>query len=179
MASENEILSWSENYSLKWSDFKAEHNPATYEDSQSVIKYGFTWVVDSEKIDGDVLFFIKNIQISVEFCPLLSSVRFSEANDHLLKHEQGHFDLAELVRRENISSLQMKFEGKRFPTRGKNEEQRKQFAKEDSGKMISAEVEKMQNMLDKRIQEYDAATDYGNNLEKQAEYDLQFAQLRL
>ncbi|AFS80891.1 hypothetical protein NKOR_05025 [Candidatus Nitrosopumilus koreensis AR1] len=179
MVSENEILSWSKDYSLQWSDFKAEHNPATYEDSHSVIKYGFTWVVDSEKVGDDVLFFIKNIQISVEFCPLLSSVRVSNANDQLLKHEQGHFDLAELVRRQNISSLQMKFEGKKFPTRGKNEEQRKQFAKEDSGKMISLEVEKIQKILDKRIQEYDETTDFGNNLEKQSEYDLHFQQLKL
>ena len=109
---------------------------------------------------------------------MLSSVRVSEANDNLLKHEQGHFDLAELVRRENISNLQMKFEGKKFPTRGKNEEQRKQFAKEDSGKMISVEVEKLQNMLDTRSKEYDEITDFGNNLDKQSEYDLQFEQLK-
>ncbi|MCE2506994.1 MAG: hypothetical protein J4F36_11140 [Nitrosopumilaceae archaeon] len=176
---ENEILSWTKNFSLKWSDFKAEHNPASFEDSHSVIKYGFTWIVDSEKIDNEILFIIKNIQISVEFCPLLSSVRTSETSDQLLKHEQGHFDLAELVKRENITSLQMKFEGRQFPTRGKNEEQRKQFAKEDSGKMIAQEVEQMQNVLEKKIQEYDEITDYGNNLDKQYEYNLKFKQLKL
>ncbi|MBA4453606.1 MAG: hypothetical protein H2B05_01500, partial [Nitrosopumilaceae archaeon] len=47
---ENENLYWSKQYSLKWSDFKAEHNPASYADSHSVIKYGFTWTVDSEKM---------------------------------------------------------------------------------------------------------------------------------
>ncbi|KAF6244403.1 hypothetical protein [Nitrosopumilus sp. b2] len=177
--SENNTLSWSKNYSLKWSDFKAEHNPATFEDSHSVIKYGFTWIVDSEKLGSEVLFFIQNIDLSVEFCPLLSSVRISEANDRLLKHEQGHFDLAELVRRENISALQMKFEGKKFQTRGKNEEQRKQFAKEDSGKLIAQEVEKIQKILDERIKKYDKVTDFGNNLEIQSEYNLKFEQLRL
>ncbi|WP_185736625.1 hypothetical protein [Candidatus Nitrosopumilus sp. SW] len=175
---ETEILSWTKNYSLKWSDFQAEHNPASYEDSHSVIKYGFTWTVDSEKIGSDILFLIKNIQISVEFCPLLSSVRPSETNDQLLKYEQGRFDLAELVKRENISNIQMKFEGKTFPTRGKNEEQRKQLAKEDSGKMIAKEIEKLQDILEKRLREYDESTDYGNNLEKLSEYDLKFEQLK-
>ncbi|KEQ56095.1 hypothetical protein AAA799B03_01281 [Marine Group I thaumarchaeote SCGC AAA799-B03] len=175
---ENETLSWTKQCSLKWSDFKAEHNPASYEDSHSVIKYGFTWTVDSEKMGSDILFLIKNIQISVEFCPLLSSVRPSEISDQLLKYEQGRFDLAELVKRENLSSLQMKFEGKKFPTRGKNEEQRKQLAKEDSGKMIAQEIEHLQNLLEEKLREYDEITDYGNNLEKVTEFNLKFEQLK-
>ena len=122
--------------------------------------------------------FDKNIQVSVEFCPLLSSVRSSETNDQLLKYEQGRFDLAELVRREHISDLQTKFEGKSFPTRGKNEEQRKQFAKEDSGKMIAQEIEQLQQILEKRLQEYDETTDYGHDSEKQSEYALKFEQLK-
>lgn len=177
--SENENIFWSKHYFLKWSDFKAEHNPASYEDSHSVIKYGFTWTVDSEKSGSEIVFFIKNIQISVEFCPLLSSVRTSETSDQLLNYEQGRFDLAELVKRENISSLQMKFEGKKFPTRGKNEEQRKQFAKEDSGKMIAHEINELQKILEKRLYEYDKSTDYGNDTKKISEYNLKFKQLKL
>ena len=176
---ENENLFWSKEYSLKWSDFKAEHNPASYADSHSVIKYGFTWTVDFEKMGRDILFLIKNIQVSVEFCPLLSSVRPSETSDQLLKYEQGRFDMAELVKRENIFDLQTKFEGKKFPTRGKNEDQRKQLAKEDSGKMIAKEIEQLQKILDNRLEEYDETTDYGNNAEKQSEYALKFQKLKL
>ena len=176
---ENENLFWNKQYSLKWSDFKADHNPASYADSHSVIKYGFTWTVDSEKMGGEILFLIKNIQISVEFCPLLSSVRDSETSDQLLRYEQGRFDLAELVKRENISGLQTKFEGKTFPTRGKNEEQRKQLAKEDSGKMIAQEIEELQQILERRLSEYDETTDYGNKPEKISEYVLKFDQLKL
>jgi len=175
---ENDILSWTEHGSLKWSDFKAEHNPASYADSRSVIKYGFTWTVDSEKMGSDILFLIKDIQISVEFCPLLSSVRSSETNPQLLKYEQGRFDLAELVKRKNLSSLQSKFEGKKFSTRGKNEDQRKQLAKEDSGKMIAKEIELLQNTLEKRLHEYDEFTDYGNDYEKQSHYALKFEELK-
>ena len=49
--SEKEFVSWSNDYNLKWSDFKAESNPAIFEDSHGVIKYGFTWMVNSDKIE--------------------------------------------------------------------------------------------------------------------------------
>jgi hypothetical protein len=177
--SENETLFWDKQYSLNWSDFKAEHNPASYADSHSVIKYGFTWTIDSEKMGSEILFLIKNIQISVEFCPLLSSVRSSEASDDLLKYEQTRFDLAELIKRENISQIQTKFEGKKYPTRGKNEDQRKQLAKEDSGKMIAQEIEKLQTLFEEKLVEYDETTDYGNNLDKQSEHHAKIQHLRL
>jgi len=173
------VIAWSKDSFLVLSDFQAESNPATFEDSHSAIKYRYTWTVNSDKMGSQILFFIENIQLSVEFHPVLSWVRTSQATDILLKHEQGHFDLAELVKRENLEKLQNKFYGKRFPTRGQNEEQRKQFAKEDSGKMISEEIEKLEQVLSQRRQEYDNQTDFGNDLEKQSEYNLTFDKLRL
>ena len=177
--SENYVVVWLKDSFLKWTDFEAESNPAVFEDSHSVIKYRYEWTVNSDEMENQILFFIENIQLFVEFHPLLSWVRFSQTSDDLLKHEQGHFDLAELIKRENLEKLQNKFYEKRFPTRGKNEEQQKQFAKEDSGKMIAEEVKKLEEILFQRRQEYDDQTTFGQNLEKQSEYDLTFDKLRL
>ena len=177
--SESDVVEWSKEQVLKWTDFKAESNPAAFEDSHSVLKYRFTWTVNSDKLDDIVVFLIDNIQLTVEFLPQLSWVRLPEKSDKLLKHEQGHFDLGELVKRENIEILRNNFYGKQFPTRGQNQEQRKQFAKEDSGKMIAEEVEKLEQLLDKRREEYDTQTEFGQHLEKQSEYDLIFDKLRL
>jgi len=176
--SDTVTLEWSSDYLLSWTDFKAEHNPALFEDSKSVIKYRFTWTVNSEKINGDVLFFIENIQLFTEFHPLLSSVRLSEINNDLLKHEQGTFDLAELINRNNLKNLQDNFYQKQFPTRGQNEDQRKQFAKIDSGKMILSEVEKLEKLLEHQSQDYHEKTNYGQNKEKQSEFDVSFSKLR-
>ncbi|BDQ30921.1 hypothetical protein NZNM25_12560 [Nitrosopumilus zosterae] len=175
---ENDVVVWSKETFLKWADFQAESNPATFEDSHSVIKYKFTWTINSEKIDEQILFLIENIRIYVEFFPHLSWVRISQDTDRLLNHEQGHFDLAEMIRQEYIEKLQAVFYGKHFPTRGQNEEQQKQFAKEDSGRMIAEEIEKLEQVLVKRRQEYDAMTEFGHNLEKQLEFDLKFNKLR-
>ena len=175
---EKTTLEWIPNYALSWFDFQAESNPAVFEDSHSVIKYRFTWVVDSEKVDENIVFLINDISLFVEFHPLLSWVRESEANESLLNHEQGNFDLAELVKCEHILNLQEQFYKKHFSTRGQNDEQRKQFAKEDSGKMINEQVEKLQNLFDERSQKYQNDTNYGKNLEEQSKYDLTFKQLR-
>ena len=175
---ENEVIAWSEKSFLNWSDFKAEHNASIFEDSRSTIQYRFTWTLNSDSKDGKIVFLIEDILLFVEFHPLLSSVRVSCDTDELLKHEQGHFDLAELVKNENLEQFHKKFYNQIFPTRGKNEEQRKQFAKEDSGKMIVSEIEKLSDLLQKLSEEYDIQTDFGQNQEKQKEFDLIFNELR-
>jgi hypothetical protein len=175
--SENNVIQWTSNYSLNWLDFKAEGNPGIFEDSHSVIKYGFTWLVNSDKVNEEIVFLIDNIILTVEFHPLLSWVRKSEISDDLLKHEQGHFDLAELIRRDYDKVFQNKFYHKIFPTRGQNEAQRKQFAKEDSGRMISNEINNLNISLKTKRKEYDVETEYGRNIENQLKYDEIFKNL--
>jgi hypothetical protein len=175
--SEGLVLDWTPDYSLKWSNFKAESNPSVYEDSHSVVKYRFTWTVNSDIVDKKIMFLIDNILLFVEFHPLLSWIR-SESNAGLLLHEQGCFDLAELVKRENFTNLQDQFYHKYYPTRGQNEEQRKQFAKEDSGKMIASEIEKLQKLYDEKRKKYQEDTNFGQNFDEQSKYDLLFKQLR-
>jgi len=186
----NDVVFWSSDYCLNWSDFRAESNPAIYEDSHSFIKYGFTWMVDSDKLNENVVFLINDIKISVEFHPLyikisvefhplLSWVRESELTDNLLHHEQGHFDLAEMLKRDYEKILKNKFYDKSFPTRGQNEPQQKQFAKEDSSKMISIEIDKLSEILRKKRNEYDLETEYGNNTLNQSKFDEIFKKFKL
>ena len=175
---ENEVIHWSDNPILNVSNFMAEPNPGIFEDSHSVIKYGFTWVVNSEQFDDQVVFSVENIQLSVEFNPLLSWIRISEFNDSLLKHEQGHFDLAEIIKRKHQKIFENELYDKHFPTRGKNDAQRKQYAKEDSGKMISLEVEKLNLRLKEKRNEYDWKTNFGKNISEQEKYNEIFDKLR-
>tara|TARA_B110000444_G_scaffold145740_1_gene136253 strand:- start:238 stop:774 length:537 start_codon:yes stop_codon:yes gene_type:complete len=176
--SENHVIAWTSDYSLKWSDFKAELNPAVFEDSHSAIKYGFTWTVNSDKVNDEVVFLIDSIKTVTEFHPLLSWVRESESNDDLLKHEQGHFDLAEMLRRDHNVVFENKFYHKVFETRGQNDAQRKQFAKLDSGKMISNELDKLSLILAKNRKEYDAETEYGQNIPNQLKFTNIFKNLQ-
>ncbi len=175
---EQNILPWSKDYLLVWSDFKAEPNPAVFEDASSVIKYRCTWTVKSESFGSEIKFAIENIHVFSEFHKHLSWVRHQVATPNLLNHQQGHFDLAELLREEVTKNIENVVENKWYLTRGQNEEQRKQFAREDSAKIIATELEKWQNHLNENQQNYDFQTNYGQIIEKQKEYDKKFNQLR-
>jgi hypothetical protein len=174
--SDPNTISWSESL-LKWSDFQAEPNPAEFEDAYSSIKYRYTWTVTSEKFGNEIKFSIQNISIIPEFHRNLSWVRLTLSTDDLLKHQQGHFDLAELHKFEMINALK-KLENKWYQTRGQNEEQRKQFAREDSGMLIATEMIKWDKFLIEKQKQYDFETDFGQLREKQSEYNSMFANLR-
>jgi hypothetical protein len=75
--------------------------------------------------------------------------------------------------------LKNKFYDKSFPTRGQNEPQQKQFAKEDSSKMISIEIDKLSEILRKKRNDYDLETEYGNNTLNQSKYDEIFKKFKL
>ena len=175
---EEDIISWSKNKFLDWSDFKAESNPSKFEDSSSQIKFHHTWTLDSEVHEAKIFFKIDNIQLTTIFFCHLSWVREHCNTLNLLKHEQGHFDLAQSLLPVIKENLLNKFKNKRFPTRGQNEEQRKQYAREDSGLMITKELEKWSEKLQKKRNQYDEETEFGNNLNKQKEYDERFKELR-
>lgn len=175
--SQNYSISWNANYSLSWSDFQAESNPAAFEDAHSVVKYSYTWTVNFDRIDDKIMFFVECLKLTTEFYPLLSWVRKSQATSSLLKHEQGHFDLAELLRPNITEQIQSIFNKKKFPTRGQNYEQQKQFAREDSGLLIAKEVEKWEKHFFEKEIEYDKLTNYGQIFEKQQEYDVLFQSL--
>lgn len=175
---DSDIITWSKNYSLKWSDFLADPNSSAFEDSSSNIKYHHTWTVKSEMIDGKIFYQIDKIQLSTLFLRHLSWVRQQLSSNNLLNHEQGHFDLAESLRPTIVQNIENEFREKRFSTRGQNEEQRKQFAREDSGLMIARKLEKWNKILLEKRRQYDEETEYGQKIEKQKEYDEKFQKLR-
>ncbi len=174
----SDVITWSKEYFLNWSDFKAESNPSAFEDSSSYIKYHQTWTVNSEIFDGQIYFQIKDIQLYTQFLRHLSWVREKQSSSELLKHEQGHFDLAELLRPIFTEKIQNELINKKFPTFGKNDEQRKQFARRDSNLMIAKELEKCSYDLSQKRRKYDEDTELGQNVKKQKEHDEKFDELR-
>ena len=174
----DEIIFWSKDYFLTWDDFYAEPNSSSFEDSSSKIKYHYTWTINSETSEGKIYFIIDNIRLYAQFLRRLSWVREKQTSPDLLKHEQGHFDLAESLKPIIIADFLNEFKYKKFPTRGKNEEQQKQFAREDSNLMISQRLEKWYSELTQLREKYDEETEFGHNLNKQQEYDKKFFKLR-
>ena len=174
----DDILSWSKDHLLKWSDFNAESNPSAFEDSSGHITFHYTWTVNSDMSEEKICFLIDEIKLTTQFFRHLSWVRKNQSSLDLLKHEQGHFDLAESLRLGITEKIQNEFQNKKFPTRGKNPDQQKQFAREDSGLMISKELEKWSLDFAQKRKIYDDETEFGHNVKKQKEYDEKFDKLR-
>lgn len=173
-----ETIPWSKTVSLKWTDFKAEPNPAVFEDSSSIIRYRITWTVNSEVSRGQIEFFVEDLKLITEFYPGLSWVRSMYATAELLNHEQGHFDLAELMRNDITAGINNAINKKRHAVAGKNDEQRKQFAREHSAILLADELKKWQSHMEQKRTEYNRQTNFGQNVEIQSDYDMQFSQLR-
>lgn len=173
-----DVVVWSSSRFLSCSDFKAEPNPSAFEDAHSTINYRPTWMVESvQDACGTVFFLIADLCITTEFWPALSWIR-QGSDDQLLLHEQGHFDMGEIVARENLDHVRNNLYRRRFPTRGKNEEQRKQFAKEDSAAIVDLEMKCVRDRLaDWRVR-YDSDTKYGTDSQEQSKYDALFRVLR-
>ncbi len=85
---QNNLLEWSADRQLTWADFKALPDPssdnAALTNSNINVEFGF-----SDKV------FTHSIRCS--FNKEKSWVRIK--NDHILKHEQGHFDITEIYAR--------------------------------------------------------------------------------
>lgn len=179
-----DTIPWSPDRPLLWSDFKADVNPAVYEDAYSAVGYRPEWTVGSVREDngdgaGDkILFVIADLHIFTEFRPALSWAR-PLCGDLELRHQQGHFDLGEYTMREVLSDIRDSLYGRRFPTRGKNEDQRRQLAKEDSVLVIEPAMRVLRDRLEAAQTEYDTVTDHGCDTRAQSKYDDKFATLRL
>lgn len=174
-----DTINWSKNTYLTWLDYKAEPNPGAFDDVSSIIRYRATWRVNSESIENAILFFLEDIHIVTEFLPHLSWVREMCVTPELLNHEQGHFDLAELLRDHITTHIRHSLCQKRYRVEGKNDEQQKQFAKEHSSRIIAAELEHWHIYLESKRSEYNLKTNFGNDHTVQSTFDKQFAQLRI
>ena len=138
-----DLITWKESYRLNWEDFKgfppeSARNAAltssriliNFNYSQQALRYSITCQFDKNKSWGRV------------------------KNDHILAHEQGHFDITELYARKlNKAMKEYRF---RSSTVSKDVNERYQ--------KIVNELQEMQNS-------YDFETDHSRNFSQQREWE--------
>ncbi|WOD44091.1 DUF922 domain-containing protein [Hwangdonia lutea] len=141
-------LSWNESYKLTWADFKgaANNKVSAVAITASGISFGFS----VRETDAEVVSF--STEVFSHFYPEQSWYKSNLADNHVLGHEQLHFDITELhVRkfRQRISLLKVS-------NHIKNELRQ-------LNKTINKELTAMQD-------KYDAETNYSRNFENQAKW---------
>lgn len=143
------VLSWNASYKLKWSDFKAKPNMSdgAVAITASGITFGFS-ITQTDK--NEVVSFTS--EVHAHFYPEESWYKIEQADNHILGHEQLHFDITELFARKfryRIGQLKL------------SNNVRKQLKRINND--IYAELAQMQK-------KYDNETDYSMNFESQSKW---------
>ncbi|WP_299551041.1 DUF922 domain-containing protein [Seonamhaeicola sp.] len=147
------VMSWNESYKLSWADFKDAPNPHT--SAVAITASGITFGFSVRQTDSRVVDF--TTEVHAHFYPEQSWYKPERANNHVLGHEQLHFDITELHARKfryRISQLKVS-------NRIKDELRALQ-------KTINLELKTLQDR-------YDAETNYSRNFEAQAQWEAYIA----
>lgn len=101
-AQEEVTISWSEDYKLEWSDFQGKVKAVSNEaaSTASGLTFGYSISNTGNTIDK----FDANVK--AYFYPEKSWYIKEKANEHILGHEQLHFDITELFARKFRKALQ-------------------------------------------------------------------------
>lgn len=128
---------------------------------------------------------IKSVEIVPVFYTLKSWVKSEQLGSEkisqdLLKHEQGHFDLAEECAKISTKQLNAIIKNKQISVNANSPQERNKLFLEKRRQITNESFNALLNYHMKIIQElYDIETDRGKNLEIQNEYNSRFKKLRL
>lgn len=103
---EEPVRSWQEDYKLSWTDFKGK--PQNIGSAVAVTASGITFGFSIKERGSDVIGFTTNVE--AHFYPEQSWYKPERATNHVLGHEQLHYDITELYARKfrkEISRLQV------------------------------------------------------------------------
>ena len=99
-----ETAAWQEDKPLVWKDFKGKPNPNT--DAAALTASGISFGFSISKTGNRITGFTADVECI--FYPTESWYKIEDANAHILRHEQLHFDITELHARkfrQQISQL--------------------------------------------------------------------------
>lgn len=175
------IIIWNKTHLLKWSDFKKKPNPKNKAAASSAIGFESRPIVEHLKTGGKFKFKIRDMQLRAVFIPKFSWVMKNTLEGDgklLLKHEQGHFDLAEEITRKTRIKTNNRFLNKSFIVKGKNEDKAKKAAILQATRIRKEIDEVLQKTLEREETRYDEKTNYGLIIKNQEKYDKRFEKLR-
>ncbi len=175
------IISWSKTRNLKWSDFKKNPDLKSRASANSAVGFESEPTIKHIETGGKFKFEILDMQLKAIFIPAFSWVKktiLKKDQKPLLKHEQGHFDLAEeIVRKSNVKTTAL-FRKKFFDIEGKNKSVAKKNAILQSTEIRKKNEKKLEKELNVEETTYDVKTNHGLIKREQEKYDKRFKKLR-
>ncbi|MFC0605185.1 DUF922 domain-containing protein [Winogradskyella pulchriflava] len=145
MTSNEETMSWNETQKLTWADFKASPDPNS--DAVALTASGITFGYSVKTSGRRIIAFTTTVE--AHFYPNKSWYIKDRGDDHILRHEQLHFDITELYVRKFKQQLERLVVN--------------QNIKEQMAQVHTA----INEALGKTQKEYDAQTNHSINVEAQ------------
>lgn len=142
----DQSIQWDENQKLTWDNFLGEPNSKS--DAAAVTSSGIVFGYKMSQVNNTIESI--TIQASAHFYPEKSWVKLNQANDHILGHEQLHFDITELF------------------TRKLRQASHRVAPSENSSKTLDAIHARIVKDLHTMQDLYDNETDFSRNHENQA-----------
>ncbi|MCV0411581.1 DUF922 domain-containing protein [Nitrosarchaeum sp.] len=176
-------IPWSNDFQLTWDDFVGP-----IEQNNSQMAWTHTWLDYSYDIKlverkTQTKFEITNIKVTAYYRKSISWVKsemkIRSDQSKILKHEQGHLDLAELHARKIEKKMKDDFNGKHFSCKGKTHDEKQTFA-QTRAKVLLDEIytEGLKNWH-RYESDYDEKTNHGLKDIVQIKYDSIFDKLRI
>ncbi len=179
--SEFPVIVWNTNRILKWNDFKKKPDLQDKASASSAIGFESRPLIEYIETRGKFKFRIMDMHLNAVFIPDISWVmkNINKKNSiSLLKHEQGHFDLAEEITRKTRTRIANRFHSRTLTIKGKNEDMTKKNAILQVTK-IRREIErKLQKEFKSQEIKYDDKTNHGLIIKYQEKYNKRFEKLR-
>lgn len=175
------VIVWNKTRILKWTDFKEKPNHKSKASASSAIGFESHPLIEHINTRNKFKFKIKDMQLNAIFIPDFSWVMKDTSinNDTLLlKHEQGHFDLAEEITQKTRISSTNSFQNRVFTAKGNNEDKARKDAVSQVTKIRKKIDGKLQKELKSQETKYDDATNHGLIMEYQKKYNKRFDKLR-
>ncbi|HYL66776.1 MAG TPA: hypothetical protein VEU72_06445 [Nitrosopumilaceae archaeon] len=175
------VIIWNKTQILKWNDFKKRSDPKAKASASSAIGFESKPLIEHIKTGSKFKFKIRDMQLQAVFIPDFSWVmkkNSKKGSTLLLKHEQGHFDLAEEITRKTRIRTTNRFQNRAFIVKGANDAKAKKDAILQVTKIRKEIDSKLLKELKRQQTKYDDKTNHGLITENQEKYNKRFEKLR-
>ncbi len=175
------VIVWNKNQVLKWIDFKKKSDPKVNAAAVAAIGFKSKPLIEYIKNEGKFKFKIREMEFAAIFIPNFSWVIKNMSRGErelLLKHEQGHFDLAEEITRKTRTEMTNRFQNKIFTVKEKNWNDAKKKSILQVNKIRKKIERKLQKELGIQETKYDKKTNHGLITVYQKKYNKRFKKLR-
>jgi hypothetical protein len=175
------IIIWNKAQFLKWHNFKKKPDLKDKASSSAAIGFQSRPLIEHIKTGSKFQFKIRDMQLRAVFIPDLSWVMKNIGKKNsilLLKHEQGHFDLAEEIIKKIRTKTAHRFQNRHLIVKGKNEDMAKKDAIMQVTKLRKTIEDELQKKFKSQETKYDDKTNHGLIVVHQEKYNKRFKKLR-